>query len=136
MSDEDPKKRRWIIFAVAGSVAVVLGVIFGGRAILEWRWQNRHAATADSSRHAATADSSRVTVSGVVVQSYLGKEGANASPALKFQTTAFGDLDCTFENGQENLITSIKAGDFIVVEGDLVEAAHQFHKCKLIKNWH
>jgi len=127
MSDENPRKRRWIIFAIAGSVAVVLGVKFGGSAFLEWRWQNRHA---------NSVPSSRVTVSGVVVQSYLGKEGTMANPALKLQTTAFGDLDCMFENGQEDQIAPIKAGDFIVVEGDLVEDAHQFRKCKLIKNWH
>ena len=137
MSDEKGSaKRRWMLFAAvaAGGIAVLLGVIAGVSAFLEWRWQNQHATSTDSSRGAASGtDSSRTTVSGVVVQLYLGKEGAKA--ALKLQTTAFGDLDCTFKDGQGDQIAAIKVGDFIVVEGEVVEKDHQFLKCRLIRNW-
>lgn len=154
MHDEnDSGSRRWILFALAGSVGLVLIAIVGVSAILEWRWQNRHADSGNPSprqfdnpsprqledpspRQPLSNDPSRVTVSGFAVRSSPGKEGAKANPtSLILQTTAFGDLDCTFEKGQNNLVAEVKTGDFIVVEGEVVEAAHQFLKCRLIRNW-
>jgi hypothetical protein len=133
MSKDPSKRRRTILFIVAGCIAVLLVISSSISAYLECRWRQRHAAATDSSRTSSsrtdtsqTSQTDRTTVGGTSLESPKGT-------SLKFRTVAFGDLDCTFQDGEQ--IAAIKAGDFIIVEGDVVEQTHQFLKCKLIKNW-
>jgi hypothetical protein len=127
MSKDPVKRRRTILFVVVGCIVALFLISSGVSAYLEWRWQQRHAT--DSSRTPRTDTSSqtdRTTVGGTSLESPKGT-------SLKFRTVAFGDLDCTFQN--EEQIAGIKEGDFIIVEGDVVEQTHQFLKCRLVKNW-
>jgi hypothetical protein len=128
MSKDLSKKRRTILLIVAGCIGVLLVISSCVSEYLEWRWQQRHAASMDSTRtpRTDTSQTDRTTVGGTALESPTGT-------SLKFRTVAFGDLNCTFEDGQQ--IAVIKEGDFIMVEGDVVEQTHQFLKCRLVKNW-
>jgi hypothetical protein len=131
MSKDPVKRRRTILFIVVGCIVALFLISAGVSAYLEWRWQQRHAT--DSSRTPRTdtsqtgsSQTDRTTVGGTALESPKGT-------SLKFRTVAFGDLNCTFQDGQQ--IAGIKEGDFIMVEGDVVEQTHQFLKCRLIRNW-
>lgn len=135
MSKDSVKRRRTILFVVVGCIVALFLISSGVSAYLEWRWQQRHAASTDSSRtpssrtdvsQTGSSQTDRTTVGGNALESPKGA-------SLKFRTVAFGDLDCTFQDGQQ--LAGIKEGDFIMVEGDVVEQTHQFLKCRLIRNW-